>query len=211
MKAFISGIIGKTEGNISMNVKMSLLSCLIWNWQSTSELSTGREEDLEGRQYHFSENKKQNKTKQAYVVSLCPEMQRDAGVGSGTQHRQVAGKERGQPSVIEAGLRYRESSLQRQVPGRSWRRAVRGACCSPLPHGDLPRSRLQLLFEDNGEEIRSWKDQILEKGEFEREMSPWEKCVCSCIFFLGNDSFWVWVKKPKNPGEVLRQRASTKR
>lgn len=140
IKAFISGIIVKTKGNMSVNVKMSLLSCLIWNWQSTSELSTGREEDLEGRQYYFSENK----TKQAYVVSLWPGMQSDAGVGSGTKHWQAAGKERGQPSVTEAGLRCRASSLQRQFSGWSRRRAVRGACCSPLTHGNLPPSRLQL-------------------------------------------------------------------
>lgn len=30
-----------------------------------------------------------------------------------------------------------------------------GGPAARLSHGDLPRSRLQLLFEDNGEEIRS--------------------------------------------------------
>lgn len=161
-----------------MNVKMSLLSCLIWSWQSTSELSTRREEDLESRQSYFSE-KKQRKPK---CYSLWPGMQSDAGVGSRTKPEWDTGRLWGKrenvgPLSLKPGKLF-TGARHRTEPKKS---SSGGLVLTSLTLVELQWSRLQRLFEDKGVAIRSWKDEILEKGGFEREANP--QCVAAFSFW----------------------------
>lgn len=55
---------------------------------------------------------------------------------------------------------------------------------------ELQLSRLQLLFEDNGEGIRSWKDTIWEKEEFEIEVN---------LQGVAAFSFWAITSGSKSP------------